>query len=84
MRNLGHIINQIRVKDTQKSPTRLGVAEIENAHILQELLQSKDLKNTEYTFVHFESKEERGIDTALVFNAAYFEVLEKKSAGSIF
>lgn len=78
MRNLGHIINQIGFKDTQKTPSLIGVAEIENAFVLQELINSEHLKHTNYKFVHFDSNDERGIDTALLYDADCFEILEKK------
>lgn len=79
MRNLGHIINQIGFEDTQKPPSLLGVAEIENAFVLQQLIDSEYLKNTNYKFAHVDSRDERGIDTALLYNADCFEIFETRT-----
>lgn len=75
VRNLGHIIQQIGFKETGFPPVLVGVAEVENKLVLQELRDSEFLKDKGYQFIHYESKDERGIDTALLFRSQYFEVL---------
>ncbi len=79
IRNLGHVIQQIGYHDIHHPPVIIGVAEIENAFVLRKLVESKFLKDKEYDFVHFESPDERGIDTALIYRKEYFKVMEKKA-----
>ena len=79
VRNLGHIIQQIGAKETGFPPVLVGVAEVENKLVLQELIDSEHLKDKGYQFVHYDSKDERGIDTALLYRSTYFKILHSKA-----
>ncbi len=74
-RKLAKAISEIGVEETDAPPVLLGVAEIENARVLDALLASKKLKDINYDYVHFDSPDERGIDTGLIYNKDFFEVL---------
>ncbi len=75
-KKLAKAISEIGEEETDAPPVLLGVAEIENAKVLEALLASKKLKDVNYDYVHFESPDERGIDTGLIYNADFFEVLK--------
>src|SRR5690606_24201701 len=45
----------------------MGLAEVENAKVLTDLVNSEFLKEYEYDFIHFDSLDERGMDTALLY-----------------
>ncbi|RMA65837.1 endonuclease/exonuclease/phosphatase family protein [Ulvibacter antarcticus] len=79
IRNLGFVIKQIGYSELQHPPVLIGVAEVENAFVLQELVNSKFLKKKEYDFIHFDSPDERGIDTALIYRKEYFKVIHKEA-----
>lgn len=79
LKKLGRIISQIGYDETTHSPILLGVAEVENEKVLKGLVDSKFLKSKNYGYVHFDSPDERGIDTALFFRRDYFEVLHKEA-----
>jgi len=74
LRKLGYAISQIGIKTAQKAPSILGVAEIENKLVLEDLLNSKFLKNLPYDYVHYDSPDERGIDVGLIYDTTVFEV----------
>lgn len=57
-------------------PVLIGVAEVENKIVLDTLLATKALKDKNYAYVHFDSPDERGIDTALIYHQNHFEVLD--------
>ncbi len=57
----------------------MGVAEVENETVLKDLVNSEFLKNKDYGYVHFDSPDERGIDTALLFRKKYFQTLHKEA-----
>lgn len=59
-------------------PVIVGVAEVENQKALKNLIQTKPLANLNYEFVHYESPDERGIDTALIYNGKFFKVLDSE------
>ncbi|MGK0386222.1 MAG: hypothetical protein ACI849_000831 [Patiriisocius sp.] len=79
VQDLGNIIQQIGFKETGHPPVLVGVAEVENNLVLQELIDSEHLKEKGYQFVHCDSKDERGIDTALLYRSQYFKVLTTKA-----
>lgn len=64
---ISNTISKIGRDETGEPPLFIGLAEIENEKILKELVQSENLKNFNYGYVHFESLDERGIDNALIY-----------------
>lgn len=76
---LGTAISNIGFRTTEKAPTILGLAEVENAKVVQDLIASKHLKNKNYGMVHFDSPDERGIDVALIYQKKYFKVTHKEA-----
>ena len=71
---LAEAISKIDFEDTQKLPSLIGIAEAENKKVLQDLIQTEDLKNCNYDIVHYDSKDERGIDVGLIYNKDEFEL----------
>ena len=74
IRNLSKAIAQIGVDKTELPPVILGVAEVENNKVLEDLISSENLKDYNYDFVHYESPDERGIDVAFLYQKKYFEL----------
>lgn len=77
--NLGNVISKIGSDKYGFPPVLIGVAEVENSSVLDALVQSKPLQKKGYTYVHFESPDERGIDTALLYRKNFIEILSKKT-----
>lgn len=71
---LANAINAIGFEETGKPPILIGVSEVENSNVLNSLLADKSLRNIDYGYVHFDSPDERGIDTALIYHKGYFQV----------
>ncbi|MFT5849065.1 endonuclease/exonuclease/phosphatase family protein [Psychroserpens sp.] len=76
---LGQVISKIGFDTTQKPPAIVGLAEVENKHVIQDLIESKELESYDYGYVHYESKDERGIDVALLYDKAVFTVEDSKT-----
>lgn len=74
LRKLGFAISNIGRRETGKHPAIVGLAEVENAKVLQDLIASKHLVNYNYDYVHFDSLDERGIDVAMLYDSTIFEV----------
>ncbi|HRN34654.1 MAG TPA: hypothetical protein PLC76_12765 [Saprospiraceae bacterium] len=56
----------------------LGVAEIENRKVLEDLTAHPKLKSSDYKIVHYESEDFRGIDVGLLYQPKYLTVLSSK------
>ena len=65
-------------------PAIIGMAEIENAFVLKELLEETPLARTQYKYIHKESPDSRGIDVALLYREEIFSPLETKYIGFSF
>ena len=74
LRKLGYAISNIGKEETGKHPTLVGLAEVENAKVIKDLISSKHLTEYSYGYVHYESPDERGIDVALLYDTTIFEV----------
>jgi len=73
-KKLAEVIGSIGLNNSNKPPVLIGVSEVENSHVLDSLLDDEALKDIDYGYVHFDSKDERGIDTALLYHKKYFQV----------
>jgi len=71
---LGFVISKIGFIAAEKPPSIIGLAEVENSLVMQDLIESDYLSEHNYDFVHHDSKDERGIDVALLYNKAEFSV----------
>lgn len=75
LNNLADVISIMGIEKNEDGPALLGVAEIENRFVLEELAKEKKLRKRNYKIVHFESPDKRGIDCGLMYNPKYFRVL---------
>lgn len=72
---LAKVISQIGFDKTKTSPTLIGLAEVENRAVLEDLVKSDYLKKYEYGIVHYNAPDKRGIDVALLYQQRYFKPL---------
>jgi predicted extracellular nuclease len=59
-------------------PAIVGLCELENKGVIEDLIQRDVIKKAEYQIVHYESIDRRGIDVALIYRPSKFEVLFSK------
>jgi endonuclease/exonuclease/phosphatase family metal-dependent hydrolase len=52
-----------------KGPDMIGLCEVENDAVLNDLVKQESLQKASYHFAHFESPDERSIDNALLYNS---------------
>lgn len=77
--NMAYAISQIGLDKTKTSPTIIGVSEVENRTVLEDLVNSTHLKNKRYKIIHYESPDKRGIDVALLYQPRYFKPVHDES-----
>lgn len=71
---LEQVISEMGMQHSPDGIALLGVAEIENASVLKDLVNMPKLENRNYQIAHIDGKDERGIDCALLYNPKYFTV----------
>jgi hypothetical protein len=72
--HLATVISQIGTDLNADGPALLGVAEIENDTVLNDLINEPILIKRHFRFIHYDSPDPRGIDVALIYNPKYFKV----------
>lgn len=74
LENLAEAISKIGVDATPHGPAIIGLAEVENHEVLEDLVKQEAIASRNYQIVHFHSPDRRGIDVALLYQPQYFKV----------
>lgn len=61
----------------EKTPACFGLAEVENHHVLEQLLATHPLSRAPYKYVLYNSNDPRGIDCAFVYDSSIIELQEE-------
>ena len=69
---LARVISEIGADVAGTSPVIIGLAEVENRRVLEDLINEPALINSNYGIVHFDSPDRRGIDVALLYKKNLF------------
>jgi hypothetical protein len=81
LNNLAMAISRIGEDEGWKGgPAVLGVAEIENRSVLEDLVANPLLKESNYQIVHYDSPDLRGVDVALLYRPRFFRVTSSARA----
>ncbi len=79
LKKLGTVISKIGEENTEISPVIIGLAEVENSRVLTDLVESDNMISDAYSYIHYDSSDERGIDVALLYKSAVFKVENSKT-----
>jgi predicted extracellular nuclease len=60
-------------------PEIIGLSEVENKKVLDDLIQTRGMRKGEYGIVHYESPDIRGIDCALLYRMQEFRVISSRA-----
>ncbi len=77
--NLAKVISELGTELTPDGPVILGVAEVENRSVLEDLVREPAIANRNYQIVHYDSPDFRGIDVAFLYQPKYFTVLSSQA-----
>ena len=69
---VSRVLSQIGTDVTGTSPDIIGLCEVENLGVVEDLANHPHLRNKNYGVVHFDSPDERGIDVALLYKRNAF------------
>jgi len=78
VKHLATVIAQLGADVNPDGPALLGVAEIENDTVLNDLIADPLIKSRGYHYVHYDSRDLRGVDVGLLYNPKYFTVEDSK------
>ncbi|MDO9153927.1 MAG: endonuclease/exonuclease/phosphatase family protein [Paludibacter sp.] len=79
LHNMSYAISLIGLDVVPKGVAILGVSEIENRGVLEDLVKQPAIKDRSYQIVHYDSPDRRGVDVGLLYNPKLFIVTNSKS-----
>jgi len=79
LKNMAYAISKIGNELTGNTPVIIGVSEVENRKVLEDLVKEPALAKTGYGIVHFDSPDRRGIDVALLYQKTLFRIKNAKA-----
>ena len=77
--NMAKVISRLASQYCPLGPAFIGVAEIENRKVLEDLVKQESIAARSYGIVHYDSPDRRGIDVALLYNPALFKLIDSKT-----
>ena len=78
LRNMAHVIAAMK-KDNGVWHTVLGVSEVENRHVLEDLVAEPEISAANYQIVHHDGPDRRGVDCALLYDPSKMKLVESES-----
>tara|TARA_B100000497_G_scaffold100895_1_gene114553 strand:+ start:153 stop:1214 length:1062 start_codon:yes stop_codon:yes gene_type:complete len=72
IQNMAMVIAKIGAEESENSPAIIGLSEVENKLVVEDLARDPSLISKGYEIIHFDSPDERGIDVALMYQKALF------------
>ncbi len=76
--NLAKVIDQLGKDMTPDGTAVLGLSEVENRRVLEDLASHPLIRQRNYQVVHYEGPDGRGVDVAFFYNPAYFRYISSK------
>lgn len=77
--NMAYVISQMTNKYAPSGPAVIGVSELENRSVLEDLVSRPSISKNNYKIVHYDSPDKRGVDVGLLYNPKFFKVLSTAS-----
>lgn len=72
VKNMARVISKIGFDTTRNTPSIIGVCEVENKTVLEDLVNDSLLIHKDYGIIHFDAPDVRGIDVALLYQKKIF------------
>lgn len=79
VKNMARVISNIGSDKTNNSPAVIGVCEIENRDVLEDIVNDPLLLGKDYGIIHYDGPDRRSIDVALLYQKALFKPIESSS-----
>ena len=78
LKNMASVIRAMK-EENKAWHAILGVSEIENRHVLEDLVSQPEIAEANYQIVHYDGPDRRGVDVALFYRPELFTLLESRS-----
>ncbi|HET8838552.1 MAG TPA: endonuclease/exonuclease/phosphatase family protein [Flavobacteriaceae bacterium] len=79
LHNMASVLSKIGTDVAKDSPAIIGISEVENQKVIEDLVNQPELVEKNYGIIHYESPDERGIDVALLYQKDLFRPISSSS-----
>ena len=79
VKNMARVIADIGTDGAKNSPAILGISEIENREVIEDLVNDPLLLSKDYGIIHYNSPDARSIDVAMIYQKALFQPISTSS-----
>ena len=76
--NMARVIKEMK-EENGRYHTILGVSEIENRLVLEDLVSDPQIADANYQIIHYDGPDRRGVDVALLYKPEQFTYLDSES-----
>ena len=76
---LSEVISKFGHHENIPGAAIVGLCEVENREVVEDLVKSKRISHLNYKIVHFDSPDRRGVDVAFLYQQRYFTVTNAKA-----
>jgi hypothetical protein len=83
LENLAKVIEQMGQELNPDGPAILGLSEVENLAVLQDLAAQPAIRDRNYQVVYYEGPDPRGMDVAFFYQPKYFRYISSKAYPTI-
>lgn len=80
LKNMATVLNEMATDVIPVGMAAVGVSEVENSRVLEDLVNHEILAPRGWDFVHIEGPDKRGVDCALLYNPQLFKPVNSKLA----
>jgi hypothetical protein len=77
--NMARVLSDIGTDVAHNSPVIIGVSEIENREVMEDVANDPLLIDKDYGIIHYDSPDKRGIDVGMFYQKKYFTPLYTSS-----
>lgn len=78
LEHMSKVLSLLATDKTPQGAAVIGMAEVENRHVLEDLLRQPALSRRGYQIIHYEGPDERGVDCAFFYNPNLFQPTSTK------
>jgi len=84
IKNISRVLSEIGLENSNTPPALIGLCEIENLQVLEDLISHANLSGYNYEIIHYDSPDRRGVDVALSRNLAKAKRVALREECSVF
>ena len=72
LKNMSRVLYELGTDKVPTGAAIIGVSEVENAHVLDDLMAQPKMKERGFRYIHIEGPDKRGVDCAFIYNPKAF------------